>query len=114
MTFWDYFQAIAIICLVIFATFYVSRIVAKNARGAAWKGSGLKLVGTIPLGKDKAVAVVEIGNYAYILGVGGQRVERLDKIELSELGFTREPSAPAEFPADFKTALMHRLKKTHD
>ena len=115
MTFWDYFQSIAIICIVIFAAYYFSRIIAKSGRNTAWKCSNLKLIGTLALGKDKEVAIVEIGKYAYILGVGGQRVERLDKVELAELGFSEDTAEPVteKFSANFKNELYCRLKKIH-
>lgn len=109
MTFWDYFQSVAIICLVLFAAFYASRLIIKSGRAATWKGSGMRLLGTIVLGKDKAVAIVEIGPYAYILGVGGRRVERLDRLALSELDLTAAPLPTAA--GGFTKVLAARLRK---
>ena len=111
MTFWEYFKAIAIICLVLLGAFYMTRTIAKNGGGGFRKCSGLKLIGTLSLGKDKGVAVVEVGKHAYVLGIGGQRVERLDKIELSELDLHEEASVPPSFQSCFGKELNSRLNK---
>lgn len=111
MTFWDYFQAIAVICLVLFGAFYITKVIAKSGGGGFRKCSGMKLIGTLSLGKDKGVAVVEIGKHAYVLGIGGQRVERLDKIELSELDLKEDPSVPPNFPTCFRNELNSRLNQ---
>ena len=111
---WDYIQAIVIIAAVIFAAYYVTRLVAKTGGGGFRKNSGIKLHGSQPLGKDKSVAVVEIGESIYILGVGLQRVELLDKLPKAEAGFKKEePAAPAQptFGESFKEELNKRLRR---
>ncbi len=82
---WEYFKAIVVICILIFAAYYVTKVTAKASGGKFRRSSNIKLSGTLPLGKDKSVSIVKIGEYAYILGVGTQRVEMLDKVPLSEL-----------------------------
>ena len=111
MGFWDYFKAIAAIGIVLAAAFYLTKLVAKSNGGAFRKATGMKLRGNLPLARDKSVAVVEIGRYAYILGVSGQRVERLDKVELSELQLEEEQPAPVSFTSAFKSELLSRMKK---
>ncbi len=124
---WDYFKAFVVICLLVFAAYYVTKVTAKASGGKFRRSSDIKLSGTLPLGKDKSVSIVRIGEYAYILGVGTQRVEMLDKIPLSELSLTQEEcpepklselfkreTAPRESgfgDADFDTGLKGFLRR---
>ena len=113
MGFWDYFKAIAVILAILFAAYFLTRLLAQYSTGFR-KSSAIKLIGSLPLSKDKSVALIEVGDYAYILGVGGQRVERLDKIPAAELNIRNEEAAPKDFSENFKTELMSRLKKSVD
>jgi flagellar biosynthetic protein FliO len=110
--FWDYLQAIIVIAAVIAAAFYLTRLVARTG-GAFTKGTGIRLIGSQPLGKDKSVTVVEIAGTAYILGCGGQRVELLDKIPASELKLDATSPEPSggSFTASFREELAKRLRK---
>lgn len=112
MTFWDYFQAIVIICAVILAAYYVTKLVAKTG-GVQRKGTGIKQLGSLSLGRDKSVTIVEIGDTAYILGVGPQHIELLDKKNREELGLDREEKLQPgmTFATSFKEELNKRLKK---
>jgi flagellar biosynthetic protein FliO len=88
MNFWDYFQAIVIICAVILGAYYVTKLVAKTGGGAFRRGSSIRQVASLSLGRDKSVTIVEIGDMAYILGVSQQRVDLLDKLSMAELNKT--------------------------
>jgi flagellar biogenesis protein FliO len=111
MEFWDYFKAVAAITAIILAAFYVTRLLAKTNMGGLRKNAAMRLVGSLPLAKDKYVAVVEIGKYAYVLGVGGQRVERLDKVPSAELDIKSEEAAPKDFSESFREVLLSKFKK---
>lgn len=114
-SFWDYFQAIVIIGAVLYAAYYVTKLVAKTGSGSFRKSSGIKLIGSQVLGKDKSVAIVEVGAYAYILGVAAQRVELIDKLSSLELSVKNEERATASalpsFTASFKEELSKRFNK---
>jgi flagellar biogenesis protein FliO len=43
----------------------------------------MKLISQIRLGKDSSIAMVEIDDYIYVLGVGSQRVELIEKLSVS-------------------------------
>jgi flagellar biosynthetic protein FliO len=113
MGFLDYLQAIIVIGAVIFAAYYVTKLIAKTGGGTFRKSSNIKLIASLPLSKDKSVALVEIGDHAYVLGVGAHHVELLDKLALSELQLTQEEPAPTpkDFAVSFKEELSARLKK---
>lgn len=93
----------------------MTKLVAKTGSGSFRKSTGIKLIGAQVLGKDKSVAIVEIGEHAYILGVAAQRVELLDKIDSSELNMKKEEQSPSSalpsFTASFKEELNRRLNK---
>lgn len=108
-SFWDYLQAIVIIAAVIFAAYYVTKLVAKTGNGTFRKNNVIKLIGSQPLGKDKSVAIVEIGEYNYILGVSAQRVEMLDKLNKSELNLKKDE--PVQTPPSFGVSFREELNK---
>lgn len=113
MGFWDYLQALVVIAAVIAGAYYITRLVAR-AGGPLTKGTGVRLIGSQPLGKDKSVALVEIGGTAYILGCSPQRVELIDKIPMSELKLETPPASPpgGSFAALFRQELEKRLRKS--
>lgn len=108
---WDYIQAIIVIAAVIYAAYYVTKLAARTAAGPA-RGRGIRMRANLPLGRDKSVAMVEIGSNAYVLGVSAQRVELLDKFPLTELGAPEEDGPPApEFADVFKREFDRRIGK---
>ena len=117
MTPWDYIQAIIIIAAVLFAAYYVTRLVAKTGGGGLRKSAVVKLHGSQSLGKDKSVAVVEVGENVYILGVSMQRVELLDKLPKAEAYIKKEepqmpPGPPPTFGESFKEELNKRFRRS--
>ena len=61
MGFWEYFKAIVAIVAIIIAALYLTRFIAKSSGGRICSNTGIRLVGTLPLARDKSVTVVEIG-----------------------------------------------------
>jgi flagellar biogenesis protein FliO len=108
--FWDYFKAILAICAVLAAALYVTKLAAKTGGRTFRKSANIKLIASLPLARDKAVVVVAFGEYAYLLGVGGHHVERLDKLPLSEIELKKDEAPPEGFGASFKEELISRLK----
>ncbi|MEL4106736.1 flagellar biosynthetic protein FliO [Oscillospiraceae bacterium WX1] len=113
LNFWDYVQAIAIIVAVLFGAYYVTKLVARTSTGSFRRNTGIRILGSQPLAKDRSVFVVEIGENAYILGVSAQRVELLDKQPTAQLGLPKEEPSPVlpSFAASFKDELNKRLKR---
>lgn len=111
MGFWEYFKAIAVIIAIIMAAYYLTRLIAKTGGGSLRGNAGIKMVGSLSLAKEKSVAVVEIGEYAYVLGISGQRVERLDKIPAAVLKTEKDETAPKDFSLCFREELKARFKK---
>ena len=93
MYWWDYVKAVAVIALLVLAAYYATKLTARASGGRFKRSANMKLSGSLPLGKDKSVAIVKIGDFAYILGVGSQHVELIDKVPLSELPLAEEEDA---------------------
>lgn len=110
MGIWEYVQAIIILIAVMAAAYYVTRLIAR-ASGPYRKCPQLKLIGSLPLAKDKSVALVAVGEHAYVLGVGPQRVEQLDKLPLAEFDLIETAPEPPDFAASFQKELRARLKQ---
>lgn len=115
MNFLDYVQAIVIIGAIILAAYYVTKLVAKTGGGGFRKNSGIKIIASQALGKDKSIVIVEIGEHNYILGVSAQRVEMLDKLSKTELSLKKEEpvQAPPSFGTSFKEELNKRFNKSN-
>ena len=113
MNFWEYVQAIVIIGAVILAAYYVTKLVAKTGGGGFRKSTGIKLVSSQPLGRDKSVTIIEIGEFDYILGVSPQRIELLDKLSKSELSLKNEEpgQTPTNFGLNFREELNKRFNR---
>lgn len=111
---WEYIQAIVIIGAVILAAYYVTKLVAKTGGGGFRKNTGIKLLGSLTLGKDKSVAIVEIGENAYVLGVSAQHVELLDKLDKAAIDLKKDDPVPVQmsFSTSFKEELNKRFNKS--
>lgn len=109
MGFLNYAWAVIVVCAVVFAAYYVTRAMAK-AGGSLRKGANIKIAGSMPLGRDKSVALVEIGEYVYVLGVSAQRVERLDRLPKGELNLGSEERLPgSDLAESFRKVLASKL-----
>jgi flagellar biosynthetic protein FliO len=120
---WEYIQAIVIIVAVLFAAYYVTKLLAKTGSGGFRKSGAIKMLGSQSLGRDKAVTIVEIGEYVYILGVSAQRVETVDRLPKAEYYAKKEepvsampPAAPPlpSFGESFREELNKRLGRKKD
>lgn len=115
--FLEYFEAIVIIAAVLAAAYYVTRLVGKAGGSGFRKTTGIRMIGSQSMGKDKSVALVEIGRYRYVLGVSAQRVELIDKLgpeETTQLGeetmpMSDEQAVPPTFAESFRQELNKRL-----
>jgi flagellar biogenesis protein FliO len=107
---WDLIKSILVMVLVVFAAYYVTKIVAKTGNPLR-KNSRMKLISQIRLGKDSSIAMVEIDDYIYVLGVGSQRVELIEKLSVSNFeNFDEGPEKP-DFAEILKNQLLDRFRK---
>ncbi len=98
---------ILIMALVLLAAYYTSRFLARSMRGGR-KGANLQLLDQLYLGKDKFVALLQLGDKGYLVGISGQTVTALDKLDPAELARLLEKQEHAADP-DKKSARQARL-----
>jgi Flagellar biogenesis protein len=118
MGFWDLIKSIIIMTAVIFAAFYATKFIAKTGspggRYPGGRNERIQLLSIKRLGKDSSVVMLEIEQAVYILGVGNQRVELIDKLPLSginQLNVTEENQNRPDFAAILKKELGDRFKR---
>lgn len=58
--------ALAVVCLLIYLTYYVLKIVSKRMYGR--KGEFLKVIDLLPLSQDSMLVLVEVGDKIILLG----------------------------------------------
>ncbi len=98
---------------VVFGAFYVTKFIARNGSPNR-KNDKIRLIAMQRLGKESSVAMVEIEQSVYILGVGSQHVELIDKLPITETTHLsiEEPAANRlDFAAILKRELGDRFRK---
>ncbi|MFY9381528.1 MAG: flagellar biosynthetic protein FliO [Eubacteriales bacterium] len=110
MGFWDYFKVILAITAVIVSALYLPRLALKS-RGRVFGNQKIpmKLIGTLPLAKDKSVVLIEVGEYIYLLGVGSQNIEKFDKMRADELNIKTDSDETRNHPPDSGSGFMKEL-----
>ncbi len=79
----------------------------------AWGGRYVKVLERTMLAQDKSLVLIEVGGKVYLLGVGGQHIEKIDCFEPE--GFTPpcEPDAKHDFDNIF-TSLLKKMPPVGD
>lgn len=108
MGFWDYARAILAIVVVIFAAYYVTRKFGQISGGTPTRRAPIKILGTTPLGRDRSLVLVTVGEKTYLLGVTAQHIERIDEYQAEELPVEPAPETPA---TGFQAELLARLQE---
>ena len=107
---WELIKSLLTMVLVVFAAYYLTKIIAKKGSPLR-NNSKMKLVSQIRLGKDSSIAMVEIDGSIYILGVGSQRVELIEKLPIDAFEGFDENQPKSDFAEIFKNQLLDRFKK---
>ncbi|WP_165916155.1 flagellar biosynthetic protein FliO [Marinisporobacter balticus] len=75
------------------------------------KGRNMKIVEKISLGMDKSICMIHIGRDYYILAVGKQNIELLDKINQNDIKITLNPPKDEQIQEPFDDFLDEYLYK---
>lgn len=104
----DIYHSAMTVCGVLFIIFlayigtrYISKKYAKMSSGKI-----IRIIERVPLGQDKMLALVSIGEKSYLLGVTGKNISSLCEFTGDEAPL---PEAPVK--ADFSSLLAENLKK---
>lgn len=105
------FTAIGTLCIVV-VIIYFSYVAAKFvAKGSVRAGHSryMRMVDQMPVGQNRAVSVIQVGDRYFLLGIAEKQIDML--AELEEEGLIpleiEEPAIQTAIP-DFKD-LMHKL-----
>ena len=77
---------------IIVVTYITTKLIAKKSITYT-NSRNIKLVDRIALGMDKSICVINIGNNYYIIAIGKQNIELIDKINKDEINITSNDSA---------------------
>ncbi len=108
----------AIVCVVavLFMAYYLTRIYAKKMGTYFGTSKNIKVIDRIPIGKGSSIAVVELQDKQYLLGITEQNITKID-----DLDEKIEPAPAPELPQisdlnlknSFKN-LLHKEKGGND
>jgi flagellar biogenesis protein FliO len=107
---WELIKSLITMVLVVFAAYYLTKIIAKRG-GPLRNNSKMRLISQIRLGKDSSIAMVEIDRVIYVLGVGSQRVELLEKLPVDAFEGFDDKTEKSDFAEIFKKQLLDRFNK---
>lgn len=89
-------SVLAVTVLILYLSYVFTKLVGKGMvmkRG----GSCMKIMDRLPLGQDKAVAVVHVGSHYYLIGITSSQITLLEKLEEKDLSNELSSmSSPAE------------------
>lgn len=99
---------LCIVALIIYFSYVAAKLVAKGSFRAG-RSQYMRIVDQLPVGQNRAVSVIQVGDRYFLLGIAEKEIDML--VELEEEGLiplrTEEPDAQTPVP-DFKD-LMSKL-----
>jgi flagellar biogenesis protein FliO len=107
------FGVIAVMVLVIFAAYFLTKYVAAKANGVGGKTRHFRLIDRFSVSKDKMFVLISVGQSAYLIGITNQNMTVIDQKELSQFSAENEKTTrPASaFPNLFSLAGKHVQRK---
>lgn len=109
----DFFSLLMML-VVIAAILYLSYIVSKKLGSGMMQTGGarnIRIIERAYLDRDKSVAIVEVGEKAYLLGVSPENVSLLEELDAEQLAYDA-PEEASEMPAaQFASIIKNRLGK---
>ena len=99
---------LCIVVLIIYLSYVAARLVAKGSVRAG-RSQYMRMVDQLPVGQDRSVSVIQVGDRYFLLGIAEKQIYML--AELEEEGLIpleiEDAAIPTAMP-DFKE-LMHKL-----
>ncbi|MEG1049992.1 MAG: flagellar biosynthetic protein FliO [Oscillospiraceae bacterium] len=100
-------------CLIIYLSYVVSRRLAQGA-SAMGVSKYMRIVDRIPLGKDRYLLIVTIGEKVFFLGVCDQGVTTLSPLEATDLIEQEKAAMPTSQSIENFKQLLQKKMKHHD
>ena len=101
--------ALALVIIIIFATYYGARWFQKNI-GAVHNGKYMKVIDRTMLGREQYIALVEVQETVYLIGVTANQITLLEKLEGNEFTEQDIEQERNEFANRFQSLIQQQLK----
>ncbi|MEA4889092.1 MAG: flagellar biosynthetic protein FliO [Clostridiaceae bacterium] len=97
--------------LVLAATFYTTKFVARRSQ-IGGKGRHMQILERLPLGKDKFLAIIEVGGQYMLVGISGQNINLISVLPDTFTGPdpVRQRQSPLNNP--FQAMMEQLLQKS--
>lgn len=103
------FGAIAVMILIIFAAYFMTKYVAVKANGTGGKTRYFKFIDRFSVSKDKMFVLIAVENSVYFIGVTNQGMTLIDQKDLADLHTEDERMKK---PLGFMPGILSHLKNT--
>lgn len=97
--FLDYLGILIVFCAILFLAWLTTRLIGRRFAGDV-RNRRMQVVETLPLGMDRSLLLVRVGQRHYLLATGRGRTDFMAEVDPGP-----EPEADASSPNDFRTIL---------
>jgi flagellar biosynthetic protein FliO len=97
--FLDYLGILIVFCAILFLAWLTTRLIGKRLGGDV-RSRRMQVVETLPLGMDRSLMLVRVGQKHYLLATGRGRTDFMAEVDPGP-----ESEAAAAAPQDFRTVL---------
>lgn len=104
---------LALMLLVLFGAWWVSRLVGRAGQLKMPGGSRITVLERTPVGKDSALAAVRVGERILLLGVTPHQIQKLDELDPALYPDVEAGRMPPDFMDCLKKAVREKRGK-HD
>lgn len=110
--FWTTFFYIVVLAAVLIGAYFTTRFISGKSRKLL-KGRYINVLDRLPLGKDKNVVLIEVGDQKLLIGVTNQSINNLGSIDGEALRTAKE-QAPVKQGKSFAQQLRDFLVNAKD
>ena len=110
------FSALLLTVLILYLSYVFTRSLGKGV-GMKRGGTCMQMLDRLPLGQDKAVAIVRVGNHYYLVGIASSQITLLSELseeDIPEGISAQNPLTGAEGYESFKKLLKKYTDRHRD
>jgi flagellar biosynthetic protein FliO len=96
---WDLIEIIAVLGVVFWLAWFVTRFVARRSKGKA-AGRCMRVVDRMSISSDKALLLVKIGSSYCVIGVSGREMSLIRTMDAAEAEAFKQAAAAGSQPSD--------------
>lgn len=84
---------LVLMVLVFVGAYWASRFLAARYQGTSGRPGAMRVLEHVPLGKDSKLALVQVQNTIYLLGVGAEQITLLDSFPAEDWKAAPQPDS---------------------